>query len=59
MPMLPGCRASLMIAVLMPIDLAAEVQQRTAGVARVDRRVGLQHLRERALGDRERTLDAR
>ena len=43
MPMLPSVPPLLMMAVFMPIDLAAQVEQRTAGVARVDGRVGLNH----------------
>ena len=35
-------------------DFAARVQQRTAGVAGIDRRVGLQHVGEALFGDRER-----
>ena len=35
-----------MIAVLMPIDFAAKINQRTAAVPGIDRRVGLQEIAE-------------
>jgi hypothetical protein len=38
-------------------DFAPDVQERAAGVARVDGRVGLQHLRAPAFGGREWTLE--
>ncbi len=49
MPMLPPVR--LKIAVLMPIDFAAQIDQRPAGVTRIDRRVGLNEIIVRSLAD--------
>ena len=58
MPMLPAPPIIAAVAVDRGVHadhFAAQVQQRSARVAGIDRRVGLQHVGAALFGDRERT----